>query len=188
MAVFTTRNVRRAAHLWSWVALLGGPLVLLMGVLLVAGAGPGAPRPVEMWRTGASGEPLELLPSGRDAAVWGRPDGDGAVCTTARSSGAVVAELTTGPADARPSQVDDAGGTGRWTLIGVTAGTGAAATVTCSGPGLSQVAVSADPSIAGTPSFGTALLVVGPALVLLGWATRRALRGGTRTGGAPGGD
>jgi|GEM_PF-1506072 len=177
MAVFTRRNVRRAAHLWSWVALLGGPLVLLLGVLLVAGAGPGAPRPVEMWRTGTPGAPVELLPAGRDAAVWGQPDGDGAVCTTARSSGDVVAELTTGPVDERPAQVQDAGGTGRWVLLGVTAGTDAAATVTCSGPGLTQVAVSADPSVAGTPGFGVVLLVVGPALVVLGWATRRALGG-----------
>lgn len=163
--------------------MLGAPFLLLMGVLLVAGMGPGAQRPVEMWRTGAAGQALELLPAGRDAAVWGRPSPVGVTCTTARSSGDAVAELGVGPTDGRPDVVEDAGGTGEWTLLAVTAGTDVAATVTCSGGSLVEVAVSADPSVAGTPPFGRALLVLAPVLFLAGWATRRVLRGAPGTTG-----
>lgn len=177
MAVLTRRNLGRTARLWSWVAMLGAPFMLLMGVLLATGTGPGAQPPVEMWRTGPAGEPLELLPAARDAAVWGRPSSAGVTCTTARSSGDPVAELPVGPAEGRPSTVQDAGGTGEWTLLAVTAGTGAAATVTCGGGDLAEVAVSADPSVAGTPGFGLALIVFAPVLFLLGWLTRRAVRG-----------
>ncbi|MBO0922972.1 hypothetical protein J1G44_00555 [Cellulomonas sp. zg-ZUI199] len=179
MAVFTRRNLRRTAHLWSWVALLGGPFVLVMGVLLVTGTGPGAQRPVEMWRTGAAGSAVELLPSGRDTAVWGRPSAEGVTCTTARSSGQEVATLPVGSTEGRPATVRDAGGTGEWTLLALTGGTAAAADVTCSGGDLTEVAVSADPGGPRSSSgFGGVLVLVGPVLLLLGWVTRRALRAG----------
>ncbi len=175
MAVFTGTNLRRAATLWSWVALLGAPFLLVIGILLVVGSGPGAPPPVEMRSTGAAGDAVQLLPGGRDAAVWGRPAGTGATCTTARSSGEPVTELPRGTGD-RPVRVDDAGGSGSWELLGVTAGTGAAATVTCVGAGLEEVAVSPDPVGGRSQGFGLVVLVLAPVLLVLGLLTRRALR------------
>ncbi|UZN02144.1 hypothetical protein [Cellulomonas sp. S1-8] len=178
MAVFTRRNIGRTTRLWSWVALLGAPFFLVMGLLLVSGTGPGAQRPVEMWGAGAAGDAVELLPSGRTTAVWGRAEGDvtGVTCATSRSDGTPVADLVVGAPGDRPGTVEDVGGSGSWTWLATTEGTGAAATVTCSGGGLTEVAVSTDPSRAGTPSFGWVLVAVAPVVFVLGLVARRAGR------------
>lgn len=179
MAVHTRANLRRAARLWAAVALVGAPLLAVLGVLLVAGVGPGAQRPVEMWRVGTAGSPVDL-PAASTTAVWGRPVAAGVTCTTHRSDGRPVAELVVGEPGDRPDAVEDAGGTGTWTWLATTAGTGAAATVTCSGGGATEVAVSADPARADTPAFGRRLLVLAPVLLVLGLVARRAAAAGSR--------
>ena len=174
--MLTGRNLRRTARLWSWGAMLSAPLFLVMGVLLLVGAGPGAQPPVEMARTGPAGSPVELPHRSGGSAVWGRGDVAGAACATHRSSGDTVARLDVGRVEGRPEAVEDAGGTGRWTLLAVTDGSVAAASVTCSGEGLTDVAVSADPAASADPGLGLRLVVLAPALFVLGWAVRRVAR------------
>lgn len=175
MAVYTRRNLRRTARLWSWGAMLSSPFFLVMGILLMIGAGPGAQPPVEIQRTGAAGSAVELLRSGGGSAVWGRGSVEGASCATHRSSGDLVAQLDVGPVEGRPAEVEDAGGTGRWTLLAVTTGTEAAASVTCSGDGLTEVGISSDPAASASPGLGLRLVVLAPALLVAGWVVRRLL-------------
>lgn len=173
MAIFTRRNVGRTTRLWSWVALLGAPFVLVMGVLLVVGAGPGAPRPVEMWRTAAVGEPVELPGSGRDGAVWGQPatlDPATVECTVARGDGGEP--LATGGDDA--VVVEDVTGTGTWVRLATTGWALSGGDVSCSGGGLERVGVTPDVGAGNSQGFGWFLVVLAPVLAGLGLVARRA--------------
>ena len=160
--------------MFAVVAWAGAALVLVMGVVMLAGSSGGPPTTVALRDTVAVGEPLELVTSTSARLVYGAPadlDLAAVTCTGSAPSGERELDVAT----ERQTVTDTVGEDERVLLVRVET-MPLVKEVTCQGGGLESIGSTAAGNAGTERVFGVVLLLLSPVLLVLGFVARRVSR------------
>ncbi|WP_402462074.1 hypothetical protein [Isoptericola aurantiacus] len=174
----TRENRRASVRLFSRIALVAAPLIVLVGVLVWAGVGPWsaqaeAGRPFEPSDQVAAGEALQVFGLDESQVLWAAPGSVDVGSMTCVSDDASID--VDGAPDAAGSAVREAPDGGTWTRVAAL--DPMLGTVTCEGPGVESIGVADADGASSGAGGGVFFVVFGAVLLGLGLVARRLTRG-----------
>lgn|GEM_PF-5187222 len=174
---YSRANRRASLRLFSRIALVAAPLIVLVGVLVWVGAGPwsaqsDADRPFEPTDQVGAGEALQVFGLDEPQVLWAAPgDVDVGAVTCASDDASIVVDGAPGASGPDVRESPDGN-----TWVRLAALEPMLGTVTCDGPDVEAVGV-ADVDGASSGAGGGVFFVLSGAVVLgLGLLARRVTR------------
>lgn len=175
--LFSRERRHDVLRLFARLALVAGPMVLVVAALIASGAwsgpgGRGADAPFDLKATVRAGDDLLVLEADQDVVLWGSPDD---VDLAAVECSTRDEQLTVDGAPAVPgtATATDRDGTS-WIRLAVMADT--QRTVTCSGGGLDQMGMAPVAQDVDRSQGGAFFAVWGVVIILAGFVALRVSR------------
>lgn len=174
---YSAQNRRRSLKLFSRIALIAAPVIVLVGVLLWADVGPwssqaDSERPFVPSETVAAGEPLQVFGLDEAQVLWAQPGSVDVGSVTCTSDDGLIA--VDGAPEAAGTAVREEPGGASWVRLAVLDPMLGA--VTCDGTGVESIGVADVDGSSSGAGGGVFFVVFGLVALGLGLLARRLTR------------